>query len=437
MPQTKTPSRAKNASTRGETAQRIGVDLMERLDFSTSNVDRENCVIKNVKILGAKSHNRHGMDVEGTDYLPSAHAQARKLYEGAHVNMGHPPRNDPDRERDPDDRNGVLYGIQTINNQTYGNWKLIPSHPMTPRILDCAEDPQLHDQFALSHNAKGYGQVREGRYQISEIPLVRSVDLVCSGGTNKSLFESRETMATTTKKKFREVLESALESTRDRFKPILDLYEDLGDMPADPVAAPPADDADASSTDYMNHLGEMVKAIVADESMSPDEKRDKILAAIKVMEEKKEAPASADTEEGDENEEDDANAMEADECGEGKGKRPGDKLESREKLELAQLRAEKNVRNLCESLEFQPTGVQMKALVALTSDSDRRSFIKEAKGMKTVPAKKPLTQPRTATSRGRDVQESRNTVGANGTREVDFTDTSDEGRRARANYLKA
>jgi len=387
---------------------RVGVDLLERLDFAESNVDRTACVIRNVKILGRTSPNRHGMDVEGTDYLPSAHAQVRNLYEGMAVNMGHPPRSDPDAERNPEDRNGVLFNIVTREGQTYGNWKLIPSHPMTRRLLECAADPQLHGQFALSHNAKGFGVVRENRYQISEIPRVRSVDLVCRGGTNTSLFEGRESM----KKKFRTVLESAREKTRERFRPLIDLYEEIGDMPADPIAPPAPDlpEAEADSKDYMSHLGEMVKAILLDGSMDVAQKCDKIMAAIKVMEEEE---SGGDLEiEGGEGEGDEGD---------------GESMESRERAELIQLRGEKAVRDLCESLEFSPSAIQLRAMVPL-NDADRRAFVKELKGK---PAAKDRSTPRTATSRsvgrGADVRESR----------LDFSDDTEAGRSKRLSYLKS
>lgn len=390
--------------------KQIGVNLLERLDLSQSNVDRKNSLIRNVKILGKSSPNRHGLDVEGTDYLPQAHEQARSLYEGMQVNVGHPPRNNPDAERDPEDRNGVLFNVKTVGGQTYGDWKLIPSHPMTATFLDCAEDPRLHSQFALSHNAKGYGDVREGRYQISEIPKVRSVDVVCNGGTNASLFESLETNM---KKKLKDVLESATPAVQKRFAPLLEADDSLGDMSVD---SPSDDDADASD-DYMAHLGEMVKAIIEDGTMSVDEKRDKIMSAIKVMEDSSDEPESEDS----------ANLEESAECG---TKAKGNTMESKEQQELAQLRGEKKVRDLCESMEFTPTNIQIKSMIGL-SDQDRRAMVKELKAI--AKPGKTASVPRTATSRGVNVQESRSA----GAREIDFEDTTEEARKKRAAYMKS
>ena len=402
--------------------RRIGVTLFERLDLSAATVDKQACVIKHVKVLGPDSPNKHGMDVEGTDYLPSAHRQVKQLYEGMRVNVGHPPRTDPDAERHPNDRNGVLFNVQTENgNQTFADWKLIPSHPMTARLLECAADPQLHDQFALSHNAKGYGHVRENRYQVAEIPKVRSVDVVCDGGTNKSLFESQET---TMKKPFKQLLESALPTTQERFKPLLEMYEDLGDMPADAPPPMPAETPaeEKPAMDYMGHLGEMVKAICADEGLSIEEKRDKIMAAIKVMEETK-AP-EGEVAEGEEGE---AETPEGEECTpEEKKKKEKAAMESREKdaKELLQLRGEKQVRDLCESSEFIPSAIQVKAMIPL-SESDRKAFIKEQKGFTAKVIGKGSNTPRTAAGRTANVTESRQ-------QDFDYSDSSEEAMKKRA-----
>lgn len=391
--------------------QRVGVDLYERLDLSAANVDKARSIIKNVKILGKSSPNKHGMDVEGTDYLPVAHNQARVLYEGKNVNVGHPPRNDPDAERNPNDRNGVLFNVKTIGGETFGDWQLLEDHPLTRRLLQCASDPRLHAQFALSHNAKGYGHVRENRYQVSEIPKVRSVDVVCDGGTNSSLFESRDAPM---KKKFKDILESALPTTKSRFKPLLELYEDIGDMPADapPALGPDVPEPEKPEMDYMGHLGEMVKAILADEGMSVEEKRDKIMAAIKVMEETKAAPpgeggegAAADTTEGDDEEKDNA-----------------DKMEAREREELQQLRGKDKVLDLCESLHFQASRLQVKAMIPF-SEAERKAYIAEQKTLR--PAAKGGTQPRTSTGRAANVQESIAVA-------TDLSDTSEETRKKRA-----
>lgn len=413
-------------------SRRIGVDLCERLDLSASNVDRENCTIRNVKILGATSPNRHGLDVEGTDYLPCAHQQAKSLYEGVLVNVGHPPRHDPDAERHPPDRNGVLRNIHIRNNETFGDWKLIPSHPMTQTFLDCAEDPDLHNQFALSHNAKGYGTVRENRYQISEIPRVRSVDVVAHGGTNKSLFESQETK--TMKKKFKDIIEAASEKVRDRWRPLLEMYEDVGEMAMD-APAPPADGGEPG---HMDHLGSLLKALIDDVKngkMEPQEAIDKILAAVKVMEETKEEeiapPGEVEGDEGTGEGEAVGAEVEAKESAEPAKKTKAEiTLESREKA-VKEKEELLKVRDLCESLDFKEDAIQRKMMIPLT-DAERRQYIKQQKGLKPVAAKAPTT-PRTGAGRTTNVQES-TAVRANGN--LDFADMTTEAIAKRAAFFK-
>lgn len=373
----------KNASAKlkekSKPPQRVGKDLRESMDLSQASVDRANSVIFKVKVLAKSSQNRHGMPgCDGTDYMPSAHAQARALYEGREVNVGHPPRNDPDAERAPSDRNGVLFNARDVGGETFADWQLIPSHPMTPTFLDCAENPRLHGQFAMSHNAKGFGTVREGRYQITEIPLVRSVDVVTRGGCNRTLFESKEPPM---KKKFRDVIEAAEADVQLRFANLLEMDDMLGDMP---VEAPMPAEGETKAG-WMEHFGEMVKAIIADEAMDAGVKQDKIMAAMKACLEEKKPDDVAEGDEGDEDEE----AVVPDKS---------NKMESKERDELARFRTEKKARDLCESLEFfDPTTIQIKAIAGLPTDTDRKALAKQFKEAK-APAKKG-NQPRTATGR--------------------------------------
>lgn len=384
----------KNAAQRlkGKSQSRTPRELQERLDLSKATVDRKKCIISGVKILGRESLNKHGMPgVTGTDYPPEVHHKTQSLYEGMEVNVGHPPRNDPDAERPPQDRNGVLFNVSVKNGETYGDWQLIPSHEMTPIFLDCAENPKLHSQFVMSHNAKGFGDVREGRYRITEIPLVRSVDVVTRGGCNKTLFESKES---TMKKPFKTILESASKETRDRFKTLLEMYEDIGDMGAD-MPAPEADAPDEPAS-YESHCAEMVKAIIMHDDLTPEEKIEKIKVALKVLGDKEEEPTDVPAEIPEEDGEPDGD--------EDMGKKD-DAMESREKQELQILRKEKKARELCESLEFTPTSIQLKALVNLNG-VDQKQFIREQKNAATAGKTKVVAK----TSTGRNTLESRESI---------------------------
>ena len=181
------------------------VDVCESLGLSISatnggSVDRANAIIRGVKVLGKHSPNSHQMSgAQGTIYEESAHNQLKDLLEsGVPTNVGHPPKDNPDQERHPRDRNGILLNPRIINGETYADWKLIPSHELTPSILDCAENDQLHSMYALSINARAYGTVKNNRYCVTEFmptpsspdKYIRGVDLVTRGGANRNLFEN-------------------------------------------------------------------------------------------------------------------------------------------------------------------------------------------------------------------------------------------------------
>jgi hypothetical protein len=172
-------------------------DLFEDIAVTPqTRVARDKCIIYGIKILGNESPNRHGLDVDGTIYTTQAMEGAVARYLGKKVNINHPPRSHPGMERDANDRSGKFINVYLHEGQLYGDLKLLPSHPMTGRIMDAAEDPDLHDCFAMSHNAVGRGEVQSvgglRKYVVTEIPEVRSVDIVADGGTNRSLFESEE-----------------------------------------------------------------------------------------------------------------------------------------------------------------------------------------------------------------------------------------------------
>lgn len=168
--------------------------LLERVAGSKVRVDRGQGVIRGVKILGRHSPNTHGEPgaTHGTEYTLEALQQAhsRKQYEGINVNVGHPPRKDPDQERSPYDNLGELRNVELKDDGLYGDLHVLKSHPFADRVFESAE--RMPTAFSLSHNAKGRGAVVDGRYVIVEIPYVRSVDVVTKGATTRSLYESAE-----------------------------------------------------------------------------------------------------------------------------------------------------------------------------------------------------------------------------------------------------
>lgn len=185
----------------GRPAGRIVREIREELVRGLSpltggagRVDRTQAgliIIRGVKVVGKSSPNRHGIQgVEGTDYEESALQESLRLYDGLKVNVNHPPRNTPNAERASEDRLGKLLSPRVLEGETYADLAMLVTHPMAERLANAAE--AMPDAFALSHNARGVGTIIDGRYVISEIPEVRSVDVVADGGTCISLFESAE-----------------------------------------------------------------------------------------------------------------------------------------------------------------------------------------------------------------------------------------------------
>lgn len=155
-------------------------------------VDHEKGIVFGVKVVGRSSPNTHGVrGVNGTDYTLEALRQSAPLYEGVNCNVDHPPRSKPNQERSANDRFAWLEDIEVRESGTYGNLHFLdPNDPLAVKIMNAAE--RHPEAFALSHNAQGKGDVKNGRFVIHEIVEVISVDIVADGGTNRSLFEGRK-----------------------------------------------------------------------------------------------------------------------------------------------------------------------------------------------------------------------------------------------------
>ena len=228
----------------------INADLTEslRLGGKPLKVDREKGVIYGVKVVGKHSGNKHGVDgVDGTDYAETALREALSWYEGLKVNCNHPDRDNPKADRDCNDRFGKLFEARIEDGEIFANLRFLKSHPMAERICEAAEDPDKEDLFALSHNARGGGEVVNRRYVITVIREVRSCDIVADGGTNRSLRESKEHVPM--RNTLKQIYESYYKGTRpekDRTK-VRQLFEMMGttyeDMEMDD-AGPEADAAD-------------------------------------------------------------------------------------------------------------------------------------------------------------------------------------------------
>lgn len=151
----------------------------------TLPVDREQGVIRGVKVLGQQSKN-------GRSYLPEALRKAASLYEGAKVNVNHP-AGAPDTPRQYQDRLGSLRNIAIREDGLYGDLHYNPKHPLAEQLAWDAENSP--ENVGLSHNATGRTK-RQGRgIVVEEITGVKSVDIVADPATTAGLFEHTDPTA--------------------------------------------------------------------------------------------------------------------------------------------------------------------------------------------------------------------------------------------------
>jgi hypothetical protein len=195
-------------------------------------------VVKNVKVLGLESRNRRR-------YLPEAVNSALSLYEGKVVNLDHP-ADGAGTPRSVRDRFGRLTNVRVDNSGVWADLSYNPKHPFAEAFAWCvANDPSA---VGLSHNAVGSGRQDGGEFLVEKIHEVRSVDLVADPATTKSLFESMD-------------------------------YDN------DPLMGGMGDDAmQAEETPgHEDHLVDAVGALLKDSDISPEAKKKKILAIMKIL----------------------------------------------------------------------------------------------------------------------------------------------------------
>jgi len=158
---------------------------------SSLRVDRTNNVIYGVKILGDTSKNCHPVSGLPYKYSEGALKGFAPLQEGSRVFLNH---QDPSlaSPRKYEDQLGDFRNVRTLLTSSprgnFGDLHYNPKHPLIEQVLHDAEhDPH---RLAMSHTAIGSGKVDGDWHLIEEAKSVASVDLVCVGATNVSLFES-------------------------------------------------------------------------------------------------------------------------------------------------------------------------------------------------------------------------------------------------------
>lgn len=364
-------------------------------------IDKEHGIIFRVKVLGRFSRNSHNLlEAEnGTEYSLNCMKGSLKLYDNAKVKIDHPAdRSKPGADRSVTSTLGVLRNPRVEADEkgepaVWADLHYKRTHDMAPDIIEDVE--RRLGTYGLSHNAQA-GRERfdpaSKRLVIESLSNVRSVDLVDKPATNRNLWESEAVNKT-----LRELITARLPKIAKlprRTRRATDLLED--DEMSDAMDAPVEAEAGSSDEDALWTGFAAAIQSIADQYKSGD--LDAKTAGKKVMQYLKAhegltGEPDADVEEDEEPEE------------EGKKK----DTDVQESVELATLRAKDKARDLCESMEFTPTPVQLKAITGMADEKERRSLIESLKGS-TRPAGKP---PRSgmpggpAKKPGRDLTESK------------------------------
>jgi len=224
-------------------------------------VDRDQGIIRGVKVVGLTSPNGHGRPgaTRGTAYTVEALQAAAPLYHEVDVYVNHRP---PEQrgghrraERKAEDKLGMLINPRVVEGQgLFADLVLLKSHPMSERLMEAAD--RMPNAYGLSHDAYGDGDIVDGRFVIDRIPQVNSVDLVARGATVQGLFESEG--STIASKTFRQVLEAANPAVAKPFLCLLEMDGDFGGM--DMGMSGDAEDDTDHKPDLVTAIGKLVQS---------------------------------------------------------------------------------------------------------------------------------------------------------------------------------
>lgn len=176
-------------------AEPVATELNLREESAQSpgslRVDKANHVIRGVKLLGDTSKNVHPVSGKPYKYTDPALSGFAALQEGARVYINHRKKGDKN-PREYGDQFGDFRDVKAQLNSaprgTFGDLHYNPAHPLTEQILHDAE--HAPHRLAMSHDALGAGRAGDKWHLVEEAKSVASVDLVCRGATNVSLYES-------------------------------------------------------------------------------------------------------------------------------------------------------------------------------------------------------------------------------------------------------
>lgn len=346
-------------------------------------IDRENRVIRDVKVAGLESVNTArvlGLPLEWGDaldktysYLESALQEALPLYEGSRVYLDHPEtqidesgrRVISSSDRKVADHFGRLRELRFVpGDGIRGNLEYLEKHPLAEKVLETAA--RMSEQLALSHRAFLEPVLVAGRVVVRAIRRVLSVDLITENpGTTVTLFES------------------AVQMIPGRMTPAAQEEEMAGGAPVAPAADPnkptaPAQEEGAgepagggSPTDLvMQGLQAAAMAII----QQPGTSADKISQLTPILEQMDQVQAVL----GGGSSGDGGGAGAGDGGGSGtaesraKGKTPAGQAQATESTmirRLAQLEAEKAARQTLESAGVKANETRVTALAAMPKAS--------------------------------------------------------------------
>jgi hypothetical protein len=152
--------------------------LREHVGWSSPQIDEENGVISDVKILGFTSKNNR-------TYRREAFEQGQNLYEGKGVNLDHRSKG----QRTVSDAFGRFREVYIKEDGLYAKrFEYLTSHPFAGQFVETAQ--RMPEQLGFSHVAEGE-VVRKGKEEsVESIDVVESVDLVRYPASVKGLFEA-------------------------------------------------------------------------------------------------------------------------------------------------------------------------------------------------------------------------------------------------------
>lgn len=159
------------------------MELAETTYSEAPKVDRDAGVIRDVKALGRTSKN-------GREYSDKALQDFIRLNEGAKVRFDHPPKSDPNRERQFIDSFGRIEKLRIAPDGVYGDMPFKKSHPYAPIVCESAE--RFPKEFGLSHNSVGSVSQKDGKTVVESLEKSRGVDVVDSPASTEGIFESTD-----------------------------------------------------------------------------------------------------------------------------------------------------------------------------------------------------------------------------------------------------